>query len=539
MYGTSGGGLQLVLAWSSWAPQIFRTSAEVISAHDNYSVEFEENIQGSGVPCALSLIGAYADTASSGSFEPQILLRGERRNDVLPEAIDIKAIYQTSQNQLAGLLLSAELMDLMGYSQGGEGWVCSSSFQQAVPEGKPKVIEEGEDGEEDEEEAHNMTEEENGNEEGGAGPLDVVAIDCEMCMTSEGMALARISLVHPTRGTVLDTLVKPSASITDYLTEFSGITEEAMAAVHTSLMDVYSKLRRLISAETIIIGHSLENDLRALRLHHMKIIDTAALYPHPKGLPLKRSLKRLADEVLGKSIRAEGGVAGHDSVEDATIALELALLMASGQYSDKTIEMPHHASEIPRVSLVRRLPAEIDCSFFGCNQLEDCPIWEQHSRGSRSESKIGSALERHLKLHSSGRTGNVVAMECSSYEDAFEAAISHNLKVPRETELLKPRALQWLDMPCDFEQGQSGWRSLDALSSALQRLFHSQPPASLMMIITQGDIQQLRTLMTYKQQSKWDSSKLVPWTDDDEVALIRSAAHCLSGAVFIKQTPII
>jgi len=45
------------------------------------------------------------------------------------------------------------------------------------------------------------------------------------------------------------------------------------------------------------VGHSIDSDLRALKLVHRRVIDTAALYPHPKGAPLKQSLKALAKEV--------------------------------------------------------------------------------------------------------------------------------------------------------------------------------------------------------------------------------------------------
>lgn len=34
----------------------------------------------------------------------------------------------------------------------------------------------------------------------------------------------------------------------------------------------------LISESTILIGHSLENDLRALYIYHSQIIDTSILY---------------------------------------------------------------------------------------------------------------------------------------------------------------------------------------------------------------------------------------------------------------------
>ncbi len=46
--------------------------------------------------------------------------------------------------------------------------------------------------------------------------------------------------------------------------------------------DVQKQLLGMIFAETILIGHSLHNDLRVLRLIHSRVIDTAILFPHPK-----------------------------------------------------------------------------------------------------------------------------------------------------------------------------------------------------------------------------------------------------------------
>jgi len=70
----------------------------------------------------------------------------------------------------------------------------------------------------------------------------------------------------------------------------------------------------------------VENDLRALRVVHRHVIDTSVLYPHPRGPPLKSSLKFLANKYLKRHIQSGGGKTGHDSVEDAVAALQLSQL---------------------------------------------------------------------------------------------------------------------------------------------------------------------------------------------------------------------
>lgn len=65
-------------------------------------------------------------------------------------------------------------------------------------------------------------------------------------------------------------------------------------------------LRRYIAASTIMIGHSIDSDLKCLKLVHNRVIDTSVLYPHPKGAPFKMGLKKIAFDQLGLSIRDDG-----------------------------------------------------------------------------------------------------------------------------------------------------------------------------------------------------------------------------------------
>eukprot|EP00835_Amoeboradix_gromovi_P003722 NODE_257_length_12663_cov_0.723655.p3 type:complete len:391 gc:universal NODE_257_length_12663_cov_0.723655:9591-10763(+) len=148
----------------------------------------------------------------------------------------------------------------------------------------------------------------------------ILALDCEMVYTSGGLELARCTITNESKSVVYDEIIQPLHPIYDFNTKYSGITNLINSV---SFIQFRATLFTLMDQNTILVGHSLESDLKAMRLVHTNVIDTVKLYPHVKGLPFRHSLKYLAAEHLQKIIQNDE--AGHDSMEDAVISFELVL----------------------------------------------------------------------------------------------------------------------------------------------------------------------------------------------------------------------
>jgi len=178
------------------------------------------------------------------------------------------------------------------------------------------------------------------------------------CITEEGKDLTRVCVIDFYTGLVVyDQLVKPASPITDYLTRYimshpsslypkyisffrwSGITEEALKGVTTTHAQVQTHILKLLSPPTsspfstngstpppshtpILLGHSLESDLKALKICHPLCIDTAIIYHHPRGRPLKPGLAWLTKRWCNREIQTRGE-SGHDPEEDARACLDL------------------------------------------------------------------------------------------------------------------------------------------------------------------------------------------------------------------------
>uniref|UniRef100_A0A8C6J0A5 Uncharacterized protein n=1 Tax=Melopsittacus undulatus TaxID=13146 RepID=A0A8C6J0A5_MELUD len=130
------------------------------------------------------------------------------------------------------------------------------------------------------------------------GTHDVYALNCEMCYTTHGLELTRVTVVDPKLQVVYDVFVKPDGKVVDCDRRLSGVKENDLKNTTTTLRAVQAVLLNLFSVDTILIGHNLENDFFVLKLIHDMVVDTSVVFPHPLGLPHKRTLGSLTADYL-------------------------------------------------------------------------------------------------------------------------------------------------------------------------------------------------------------------------------------------------
>ncbi|XP_045581652.1 uncharacterized protein Rexo5 isoform X1 [Procambarus clarkii] len=168
-------------------------------------------------------------------------------------------------------------------------------------------------------------------------------VDCEMCLTTaRKLELTSISVVNEDMELIYHKLVKPKNPIINYLTQFSGITKSMLNNVYTRVKDVQQDLEELLPADAILVGHSLDSDLKAMKVMHPYVIDSSLVYNLSHIRKKRSSLKLLTKLFLGKDI--QGSKHGHDPTEDAGASLKLVQLKLK---NDVTFGDVIHGGKVP------------------------------------------------------------------------------------------------------------------------------------------------------------------------------------------------
>ncbi|KAF7880162.1 uncharacterized protein EAF01_012057 [Botrytis porri] len=160
-----------------------------------------------------------------------------------------------------------------------------------------------------------------------------VVIDCEMAGVAsdnggEPILLCAVDFVSG--AVILNHLIYPKERINDMRSSIHGISINTLneAASRGQALDGWeearSKLWELIDANTILIGHALENDLDALRIIHPRIVDSAILAKKEVGFNRNWGLSTMCSEILKLEIRKNKG-AIHDCLEDVLATREVVI----------------------------------------------------------------------------------------------------------------------------------------------------------------------------------------------------------------------
>jgi len=429
-------------------------------------------------------------------------------------------------------------------------------------------------------------EEEHANDQNSELHQKFVAVDCEMSYTNAGLELTRVTLVNAAMEKLYDEIVKPTRPITDYNTQYSGISEEHMQGKTVSLKQVQQDLKRYIGPNTVIIGHSIDSDLRALKIIHSKIIDTSALYMQARGLPYKNSLKHLTKRYLGQEIQT--GNEGHDSCQDAYATMQLALLKANKGPEFgvpdlfETEKFP--AKESLFSSLSRLLEEPLRCKIIGHTREKDTnELWAQLCSSYKREEDpvwIGRAWKNE---NSTGKEPSKFDLEIVEFPSA-KAILNEAVQVLGDN---NPPDFVWLKLPYTSSPNHSEdcpqpnltprskenqqtcsstsstntspknsesspathFSSPEELDKALQALYEVAPDVCAMIVTVQPNLHNLMDASRKKVKSRWDLKSLTnkdyiagsegllhTWDDNDEQHLIDQALSAMDGVTYLKCT---
>lgn len=385
----------------------------------------------------------------------------------------------------------------------------------------------------------------------------VIALDCEMCKTvDEQLSLTRVSLLEWDGSLILDELVKPAMPIKDYLTAYSGITQEILDPVTTTLTDIQNRLLEIITPQTILMGHSLDCDLRALKIAHPFIVDTALLYPHPRGPPLKSALQWLVQKYLHRDMKRNKGVAGHDSIEDARAVLDLVKLKCAKGPLWGTADA-NHESVLKRLRRTKRRKvtgSDSDVEEFKVGAVVD---WGDPARGHGAAADVAIGCETDAQVVDGIR--RVVSGGGPDQNDGLQLVDFvwgrlRELEVirgwwteskSRDTEML--RQAVYARYPGADPSKDATATGPEILGKAAAKVasnvadIYAALPASTAFVVYSGhgDLGEVMRLQALQQQfkseyatKKWDELT-IRWTDEESQALRQAVKKARQGVGFV------
>ena len=223
--------------------------------------------------------------------------------------------------------------------------------------------------------------------------------------------------------------------------EFSGLTSKMLRDVETRIEDIQVRLLSLIDENDIIIGHSLENDVRALRLVHENVVDTAVIFRGNNGR--KFSLKHLSNVLLQRKIQAGCGSYGHCSTEDAEAALLLALRRAR---RGESFRLKENSKRQHILSLFQKINRSASCQ-------------DKESSESFVERNNGGCVcigdNDWIAKFAQSANGAHHVLSCDSITNTMAMAIPSWLSSDVSS---KRAGLLWANLCCEDRSGNGQWK---------------------------------------------------------------------------------
>jgi DNA polymerase III epsilon subunit-like protein len=349
----------------------------------------------------------------------------------------------------------------------------------------------------------------------------ILGLDCEMVQTKNGLELARLSVIDWEDRRLLDCIVQPSNPVLDYLTPYSGITQEILEHSEDKLESARDKLISLMGPHTILCGHSLENDLNALQLIWNRCVDVSILYPHPGGPPMKSSLKYLTKKYLDREIQA----GSHDSVEDAQAAMDLIRLKVE---RGPEFGIPAKSSKTHVFSVMQEEGKEFKGEIVGAAE-----VIREHAVGPVSaipSSSDEDVLSRLGRSHASKHTLPFVAGERGV--DKILIQVGALTYIPEMYETLEFRSSSQFDVLKKLNL--SSW--MKKVDSGLKSLHAALPSGESLLMVVGGDGIYPASKLAHAIRKKCQNGGLACWAGEEDAWFHLISSFSTTGRLFICES---
>lgn len=254
------------------------------------------------------------------------------------------------------------------------------------------------------------------------------------------------------------------------------------------LKDIQKRLLKLVRPGDILIGHSLENDFKACRFVHRRVIDTSVLYPHQKGGPYKNALRYLVSKYLNREMDRKDG---HCSAEDAQAVMDLVNLKLQRGHA------------FGRGS--------------GDNKIEGESLFRLMSR---QEPAIPSVMVGNAGSLSRFASGGVSCVTCTSDSELVS-------KMGKACKEAKGGLVLGVVDTLDKGDEPAARAAVDKL---VKEVGDGLPGGTLFVVLgTNEDLRAVSGLRQRRKASLTGKSAGMPWTADDEVQLCNEVLRARNG----------